>query len=385
MESKTGGNVLGEGTYGCVFYPPLKCDNETTRRIGVGKVIRNIYDANFEIQISKRLLKIDPKGKFTNPLISECFITKQNITKKDESNLICGVTDTLDENKKYKQLIYKHKGNDLFTSHNNHINKFINLIEGLQVLQEHNICHRDIKEDNILSLKTKYIYIDFGLSVDLKDVYQTEFNNILMHTYMYYPPEFKIYAIMETLLKQKKYDNKDTLIDDIYNKLENIKHMKSYRSIKQELKDLGVYKNIRNDIYNSICRIVYETFNLSHKNKEKYFTKLSQYVDVFSLGVIMLSESNKQSLSLEKSKALNTIIKKAIHFDVFSRFNIHQLLDEFKSFLGHKRELRYVSIDQFTAKTLKSVAIKHSMKVSGNKQELYDRVKDYLKVNNRLL
>lgn len=385
MMHRKGGKLLGEGTYGCVFYPPIKCDGETRRKSGVGKIVKNLHNANDEIKIAKQLLKMDPTGKYTNPIVSECMIKKKNITKKDEENIICGVTNTLNDMKTYKQIIYKYKGKDLLVStEEKDIKKFMHLISGLTVLQKHNICHRDIKEQNILAIKNRYVYIDFGLSLKLNSVYSEAQYGILMYDYMYYPPEFKIYGIMSDLLHAKEYDNPITLVDDIYYKMDYMKFTHAYKNIKAELKTLGVYKHIRTNVYSAVYRIVHDTFHLTPLKRDTYFSKLAKYVDVFSLGVVMLNESAKEdelfdNLSVAQSTLLNTIIKNALAFDVFDRYTVDELLDNFKAFLGHKKRSTNC-VDHFTLDTLKSMAKKNSLQVSGNKQELYDRLHGHLKI-----
>ena len=378
-----GGKIWGEGTYGCVFHPPIKCDGEKKRRSGVGKIIKNMYDANEEIQIAKKIKKIDPKGNFTNPIIHDCMIKKSNITKKDEDNILCGATSTLNENKTYRQIIYRYKGEDLLQTTNKDFMKFFNLVNGLKLLQQNKICHRDIKEQNILSLKNKYIFIDFGLTTKTNLVYTQDEESILMYDYPYYPPEFKIFAIMNKLLKENVYNDPSTLTDDIFDTMDDADFIHVYRPFKAELKTLGVYKTIREDVFDAIDKIVHDTFHLSSKNKKRYFTNLAKYVDIFSLGIVMLNESNSEEglydrLSLDQSIKLNSIIKKTLSFNVFKRYDIDGLIDDFKELIG-KSKTDKKCIQHFTKKTLKSISKKHNLNVSGNKQELYDRVKPHLK------
>ena len=383
---QTGGDILGEGTYGCVFHPPIKCDGEKRRRSGVGKVVRKLFDANEEMKIGKLLAKIDPKGIFTNPLTSTCIIKKKNITKTDQNNLICGITSTLNENTSYKQLIYKYKGVDLSLTEKGDIRKMYNLIEGLKTLQTNKLCHRDIKEENILDLGKKYVYIDFGLSCKLDEVDRMDDENILMHNYIYYPPEFKMYAIMQTLLTKFDYTNdKESLVDDVFDELQELSFVNTYQSIKSDLKSLGVYKTIRGDVYNAIHKVVHDTVDMSVVNRKKYFTKLAKYADVFSLGVVILRESLKEmndsysSIDSKQQQKLEAIIKRAIHFDVFQRCSAEELLVSFKEFLGMKK-IPQNCTKHFSLTTLKALAKKYNMKTSGTKQELYDRLSKNLKI-----
>lgn len=379
-----GGQLLGEGNYGCVFHPPIRCDNEKRRRSGVGKVVQRLEDALDEIKIGKKLFKIDPKGKFTNPMMSTCTIKKKNITQKDEEKIICGATSTLNNNTSYKQIIYKYKGVDLSASESIQVKHFYNLALGLKLFQENNLCHRDIKEENILDLGKRYVFIDFGLSCKLDEVYSMEDSSLLLHPYIYYPPEFKIYAMMNELLEldEEYFNNTEELVEDIFQQLEDSGYFDQYAQYKSDLKDVGVYKNRRGDIYNAIHTIVNDTIgtNMSSANMKKYYKKLAMKADVFSLGIVMfLMTANNEELSLNEKEQFEKMIKGCIHMNVFERSSVDDLIMKFKQFLG-KTNIPQHCTKHFSLETLKSLAKKHKMKVSGNKQQLYDRLSTHLKI-----
>ena len=60
---QNGGDIIGVGSYGCVFKPPLKCKNKTRKKRGISKLMiqENGLD---EILITQRLLK--KSNKFPN-------------------------------------------------------------------------------------------------------------------------------------------------------------------------------------------------------------------------------------------------------------------------------------------------------------------------------
>mgnify|MGYP001214464861 FL=1 len=379
-----GGKLLGEGTYGCVFHPPIRCDNEKKRRSGVGKVVQRLEDAIDEIKMGKKLLKIDPKGKYSNLMIGNCTIKKRNITKKDEDKIICGATSTLNDSTSYKQIIYKYKGRDLSSTDSISFKMFNNLIEGIKMFQENNLCHRDIKEQNILDLDKRYVFIDFGLSCKLDEVFSIDNETILFHPYIYYPPEFKIFIIMKKLLASDEtyYESPERLINDIFEELEIREYFKQYAHYKSDLKSIGVYKSRKGDVYNAIYTIVNDTIatNMSAVNTKKYFKKIATKVDIFSLGIVLfLLTNNNDEISFNEKEHLNKIIKQCIHMNVFERCTIDELILEFKLFLG-KTNIPQHCTKHFSLATLKSLAKKHKMKVSGTKQQLYDRLSTHLKI-----
>ena len=82
-----GGKLLGEGGFGCVISPPLKCKktfNKTPYSIDsnyISKIVEydkddeNIWD---EIHIGDKILKIDQNQRYFTPIMNGCFLYKQN-------------------------------------------------------------------------------------------------------------------------------------------------------------------------------------------------------------------------------------------------------------------------------------------------------------------
>ena len=59
-----GGELIGQGSYGCVFDPPLLCENSNVRpKDKVSKLLEK-KDAAAEIRENNKINKIDPKFKW---------------------------------------------------------------------------------------------------------------------------------------------------------------------------------------------------------------------------------------------------------------------------------------------------------------------------------
>lgn len=375
---KKGGKLLGQGSYGCVFDPPIKCTGETNKRDGVGKVMKTRH-VQGEIDMNNMLLKIDPTGEFTNPMLSsDCKVLKKSITNKDESNninRICEVTDTLDMNKEYSQILYKYKGKDLLHVRDLDVMHMMNVIYGVLTLQKNNLCHRDIKEGNILAIKDKYILIDFGISIELDKVYTKSENDFHMHDYVYYPPEFKIYAIMNYMMQHKEHSKtKEQLMMNVAKEMDSQYFKKeAYQHYSELFKAYRYKKNVKKDVHNAIERMVKDTFDMSEKQKKAYFTNLARYVDVFSIGHVLLFHCvfNDQ-VCIKSHKIFSKILERCLAFNVYERYSVEELFDDFK-------KLDYdVNLSRFTVQSLKDIARKNNLKVSGKKKDLYERLKAYL-------
>lgn len=170
---------VGEGTYGCVFKPSLKCNEKiNSYENKVSKVMIN-KEAKNELKEYKSISDIKGLDKYAitqpilcKPIIDENFI--KSVSKCDNP-LIKNVYN----NKSHSMLIYEDGGINIrnfienifkkISKQDQHyfLTSLITLIDGLLFFKTKDIVHRDIKADNIVyninSGKVKYI--DFGLMI----------------------------------------------------------------------------------------------------------------------------------------------------------------------------------------------------------------------------
>ena len=85
-KTQKGGKLLGEGGFGCVISPPLKCKKSFTNspysidRNYISKIVEYDEDDDDvwkELNIGKILAKVDPSQKFFSPIINGCFLHRQ--------------------------------------------------------------------------------------------------------------------------------------------------------------------------------------------------------------------------------------------------------------------------------------------------------------------
>ena len=366
-----GGEFLGNGTYGCMFAPSLKCVNDyfPNQTDDVGKVFSDMDNFNEEYEMSLRVTKnVDPEGELTNKLIKACY--------PDGSSAEMRKCPLRSRSNNLYQLIYKDKGIDLngYYKRNKQYNvedtiKFMyNLLLGIQLLNKNNLAHMDLKEDNTLvtDKNKRLIMIDFGLSRELNKVYTSDIEHIHDHYYQFYPQEFKVYSALIQFVKDKKkwkallqgtltFNSFKTKIDRY---VQNI-----YKAFKDRLVEEGqISENVnipqfseygwydplkrvrRSDIetqYNTFIRTLYDKLYLVHKKKltipivNAYFTEqFAGKLDVFSAGVIMLNNlkhaNNTKFLNSELRQNYLGIIRDAINFNPYERDTIQNLVKRFK-------------------------------------------------------
>ena len=171
---------VGEGTYGCVFKPSLKCKEKiNTYENKVSKVMVN-REATNELKEYKSISTIKGLEKYaiTQPILCKPVI---------DDNFISSVTqcknpliNNVNKNKlEHSMLLYEDGGINITNFVVNIFKKaqvkeqhyfltsLITLLDGLQFFKTKNILHRDIKADNIVYNinNGKIKYIDFGLMI----------------------------------------------------------------------------------------------------------------------------------------------------------------------------------------------------------------------------
>lgn len=204
---------MGEGSYGCVYYPGINCKGKKNKK----KTVTKIQEINFYSENEKTLGEYIKKNvkkyrQHFSPVIKSCIVKFQTIEKSDLNLKKC---DTLFEDYNYFKNYYekqslspksydKHeliqKSNvdqeyylmhvyfiknktlkDYYIDHNNYsnliislLNNFGYLLNSLRILNHYKIIHNDLHINNILiNLKiNKPIIIDFGLSFNINKCYK---------------------------------------------------------------------------------------------------------------------------------------------------------------------------------------------------------------------
>lgn len=197
--------VIGEGTYGCVTKPSIKCKDKTSSSYDnkVSKIMRRDdaleeYNGMRELSKNKDIHKyIIPQPKICKPLINDIF---HDTVKKCENE---DFPDTKDED--FMILVLDDGGVSLktltehffdsFTDHdvNVFLSKIHHLMKGLIYFNKKGIVHHDVAARNVVyNVKTGVIrFIDFGLlkhaTTMIKESKQSK--NKLAKIWKNFPPE----------------------------------------------------------------------------------------------------------------------------------------------------------------------------------------------------
>ena len=189
-----GGELIGQGTYGCVYYPGIKCPGKKgSYEKYATKLEVNDYSLRNELSISQLIRQIKNYKNFFIPIIKTCPIKLASLDNGDIPIEKCELIE-----KNYGAdfvLIYMRyiKGKDLYNfisdirskdwsdEKNSNaisfklIHYYKDLLEGFRLLMNKEIVHMDVKNDNIMitnigKKSSKPLIIDYGLAINMKNM-----------------------------------------------------------------------------------------------------------------------------------------------------------------------------------------------------------------------
>ena len=171
--------VVGEGTYGCVHKPALKCkDKEDKKDPNQVSKLMTKKNANEELKEFKLIKKADKHDEYHLGKPDSCFpddtlVNLKSIDKCGRFHAI-GIRDyklllLKDGGLNLKQFATKMKSQNVSPANKKIMEDFWvechRLFLGLKDFQQHDVIHHDLKAQNIVynEEKNRINYIDFGL------------------------------------------------------------------------------------------------------------------------------------------------------------------------------------------------------------------------------
>ena len=209
-------NVIGEGGFGCVFYPSLQCSEQ-----GVdyhGKVSKVLPDdkAKEELQENSLVAKLDPDHRFTLGSPVKCtpseqsFAAMQKCSRRMQENFIDSGSGKIKP--ETRLLIMQNGGSDLYSTMERLMaagstgetrsemdrlwHACVPIFEGLKIFNENGLLHHDLKLENIVWNYEKLALIDFGemtTIVSYVEKLENPFQPLIPAKRLNYPPEVGVY------------------------------------------------------------------------------------------------------------------------------------------------------------------------------------------------
>lgn len=332
-----GGDLVGSGSYGCVFNPSLNCKGKKNIENTVSKIFfgeDSKKEAMKELNINNLIKNIKGYDEWANIWDKVCIPpTYSEIIKKEPDIEKCIDENNLSENdfnNNSKMLLGKNAGlplellflklfpksifsnNKLFIKHFLYLMKLLKpLFIGLNEMYNHKLVHNDIKGDNIMIDDERCKFIDFGLAAKISN--NLFFKQRSMSEYFsdrIYPPypyEF-IYL----------YANNDVLQDEREDKKYDI-----YRSLFSRYKLVHATIFQRKNIKEYLLGLIDKAMN---GGLLKYKQSIISQLDTYSLGVMIPYKLANIANKHNKLKQFKTMITKDTAIKSF--FNLFKLMCE---------------------------------------------------------
>ncbi len=323
-----GGKLVGQGTYGCGFFPAFRCAADHNQRSNQISKLLFSENAIKEFQLTQNIRKIDPNMKYSIYPNIICNLHPDDFEiAKEEGFFDCNLLPKdkpVEEKKKmydaisktgvYKLLQASHGGETLYNitrdivkSQSNKKEKIIktikamgNLIEGLHLYQTKNFVHLDIKSDNIVCDNTCK-YIDFGMSENINNIFK---------------PNSQLYNDLHSWTLKKKLFNYRSfdlmfIFDDIWQKLQSVgtdgnsddffeQNVSTY--FDHLVKKTEIPLEVFNAIYVFKDKTAGHTYSVSFINSYKIIRDIiNRFVQENTRSSLSTSKTRKHSKGLSKS------------------------------------------------------------------------------------
>lgn len=291
--------LLGEGSYGCVFQPILPCHKDKKvyiidKKRKVSKIFKeDSKDFQLEKSIGKYLSTIDRSTKYFIFPYESCYI-QANKLKKEIDLQQCFLSSNM---KWIPQVVlpfadfdfygflryYKSKKSRFNYPLQEWILNIENLLLGVGELIRHQLVHQDIYMANVMYNQKEQLFklIDFGLTHPFDSIF-TWNNKRLTYVYHCYPPEYMFaHYLKNNLLKPSltevisKWKNEYICADPSVGSTDCYHYYNDYISEEDVLLDLK-------DIYNEYIH------DPKHWLDRMIKAKVVYTLDLYALGMLCI-------------------------------------------------------------------------------------------------
>lgn len=389
---------VNQGTYGCVYRPPLKCKNKKKTSKNMISKLMVTDEAKAEVDEYKILERIDRKNRYYPGPPEKCDVNPndKNISEND-----CSLLEETPDLKEYSLLMYKDGGVDLDDFVEDHLDDYLkhgkqkqtdlfwlnahNLFKGLRLYINNDFLHHDIKPSNIVFNPKTYTFsfIDFGLSVLKNDLVKDILNKRDYESFHWsYPLEigftnFKKGFYFPTLTKAKIEKIEKDFIHLLTTEDENKNDYKikptryTHTTFRYMVNELKGDVNIEEAVKGCMNGIKHYKEN---SDFETYVNDTVPYLDIYALGFTLNHVLNyffvKGAVSAIDYARFSALFWSMFDFDFRKRFkDINAIMTEYENILNVTGVLTRLG-KKFVNNEVKSVSktSKKSCLLSGNKK-----------------
>lgn len=341
-------NVIGEGTYGCVHKPSLKCKSKKVDYTNKVSKLMTKKHSRTEMGEYKKIQQVDKSNKFYlgNPVscvpenddsakqaINMCKQFKANSIK--DYNLLI-MNDGGDNLEQYARKMIRFRKTDEAVEK---IEKFWieaqRILLGLKVFNDNGISHHDLKPQNIVynEDKNRTNFIDFGLMTTM-DKIRNDSNN---SRYSFARLHWSFPLEMEFMNKNNYLEiaKLSTTEKEQLHKTYFIERAQTNDSIKTFLhyvlpNNSNMWDEMCLDSYNFIVK------DINERNYNEFLERVIRTIDIYGTGIAFMYVLNRTShlIGPKLFIELRTLFYNMINPNVFMRYMPEQVLNEFEKILS---------------------------------------------------
>jgi serine/threonine protein kinase len=334
---------VAEGTYGCVYRPPIKCKNGKKYTTGKVSKLMTRRAAKKEIEEYKFIKTVDKKKQFYPGPPIDCEVDEIDAAREMTPGE-CKLFEQDPDIKNYKLLIYNDGGYDLDKFTKIYLDGYLasnprqqtdlfflnayNLFEGLRLFLMNDLLHHDIKPQNIVfdPATYRFNFIDFGLAekkseLSLGILGETNHENFhwsypLEFGFLNYSKDYYLQNITKRRLDKAEADfttllSETTNISNSYN-IKPISFRTTFRYMENRLAPFDQQLFIES-VFNGLR-------NYTARNYPLIIGKLLNNTDIYALGFTMNHMINcfydKGALSQDEYTRYSKLFNRMFHPNV---------------------------------------------------------------------
>ncbi len=379
------GELIGEGSFGCVYRPPLRCKTKSKvrRKKMISKLMTN-EEAKSEVSEYDLLKKVDPTNIYYLGPPQQCDANPVDVKKTEKD---CSLLDENPDTNDYDLLLYKDGGVDLDNFVEEHLDKYLaknarlqtdmfffnahKLFKGINHYINNKFLHHDIKPSNIVfDPKTHtFNFIDFGLAMSSRNFIRDIIIKADYESFHWsYPLELGFTRFEKSYhfnkLTNDKIDNVERDFMSYFVNFENETQAKKLYKIKLKSYMLTTFRYMNNEleptnIQDMVKRLTTRLKDyIAHHDFQKFVNDTVPYMDVYALGFTMNSVVNefykKGAISAEHYKLYHALFKEMFDFDFAARLvDMNVVMNRYESILEktgvltrlHKKFENHIAMD----------------------------------------
>ena len=339
---------VGEGSYGCVHNPPLKCRNKPYNPdpTKVSKILTKKH-ANDELKEFKLIQQADKKEEFHLGKPTSCF-PDDNAENQTAINQ-CRRFNNF-EIEKYKLLLLENGGADLSQLEDkfkkltvNTVNRrklenfwldMSRILYGSKVLMDNGVVHHDLKQQNIVYNEDtgRVNFIDFGLMMTTKEMLKkAEGSRYPFGEHWSFPPDILFYNyVVYKHLTSRKYYERSNILREAWGK-----YLIGYKVIRDNLSDVNEEQSDSTIRMVTVFLKTYKSLTNSDEDYKKFIDKSFETFDNYAIGFSLFSilKATKKLIDDKLFNDLRLLFLSMMTFDVFERPSPSEVVDKYEFIL----------------------------------------------------